>query len=178
MSSGESALLCNLLRPHRVSCQMAFVKVTIMSVFYFYLIPPVPLPPLSMFRKTRSLKNGTGRSAFVTRRLWVTIGFAEQKMRLSAFWQTDWEKHVSCQTRATPPPHHHPYPSTKQWQEKRICFNSGYKRLSEIIENNTDSCKWGITTWKVEGPQTKILRGSHEWRDATVCAHLSVVEED
>lgn len=74
VSSGESALLYNLLRPHRVSYQMTFVKVTIVSVFYFYLSPPVPLPPLSMFRKTRSLKNGTGRSAFVTRRLWVTIG--------------------------------------------------------------------------------------------------------
>lgn len=42
MSSGESALLYNLLRPHRVSYQMTFVKVTIMSVFYFYLIPPCP----------------------------------------------------------------------------------------------------------------------------------------
>lgn len=175
VSSGESALLCNLLRPHRVSYQMTFVKVTIMSVFYFYLIPPCPSHLSACLEKCALWKTEQDAQPFVTRRLWVTIGFAEQKMRLSAFWQTDWEKHVSCQPRATPPRHHHPYPSAKQWQEKRICFNSGYKRLSEIIENNTDSCKWGITTWKVEGPQTKILRGSHEWRDAAVCAHLSVV---
>lgn len=116
---------------------MTFVNVPVINVWFLHN-PNPPSHIVSMFRSQSSLKSGTGRSAFVTCRSWVTIGVAEQKMRLFfyAFWQTDWEKHVSCQTRATTT--RNPS-SSQQWQEERICFNSGYKQLWETIENNTDS---------------------------------------
>lgn len=108
-----------------------------MSQSLVCLISPPPSLIVSMFRSRSALKSGTGRSAFVTRRLWVTIGVAGTEDE-AFFLLSDRPTEKNMWAVRPEPPPLTTSPSGKQWQEERICFNSGYKRLSETIENNTD----------------------------------------